>query len=83
MTAKGNRTVERAMEVQVALRSMRTHTHPLYEAAVATGNWTLLAECRALAATLKVAALQTRRIAGMAETACADGVEAPGHGRAA
>lgn len=78
--------VERAMEAQVAIRALRSQTHPLYEAAIATGNWTLIAECRALAATLKVAATQARRIAGLAEPGaneCADGMRQIGHGRAA
>lgn len=75
--------VERAMECQVAIRALRSQTHPLWEAAMATGDWTLLAECRALASTLKLAAAQARRIAGLAEVQCPDGVEASGHGRAA
>ena len=75
--------VERAMEVQVALRALRTQTHPLWEAAMATGNWTLMAECIALAGTLKVAAQQARRITGLAEVRCPDGIKAAGHGRAA
>ena len=75
--------VERAMEVQVAIRGLRTQTHPLWEAALATGNWTLLSECRALAGTLKVAATQARRITGLAEARCPDGIKAAGHGRAA
>lgn len=83
MTVKGNAAVDAAIEVQVSIRGLRTTTHPLWLAAVATGNWTLLAECRALASTLKLAAAQARRIAGLAEVQCPDGVEASGHGRAA
>lgn len=77
-------TVERAMEVQVAIRDLRSATHPLWEAAVASGNWSVMAECKALAATLKVAAGQARRIASLAEPGvCADGLLEPGHGVAA
>ena len=74
--------VERAMEVQVAIRGLRTQTHPLWEAALATGNWTLLSECRALAGTLRVAATQARRITGLAEarTTLADAAAAPQRG---
>ena len=78
--------VERAMEVQVAIRGLRSATHPLWEAAVASGNWSVIAECKALAATLKVAATQARRIAALAEPGaneCADGLHRIGHGRAA
>jgi len=37
----------------------------------------------ALAGTLKVAATQARRITGLAEVRCPDGIKAAGHGRAA
>jgi len=79
-------TVERAMEVQVAIRDLRSATHPLYEAALASNDWNLLAECRALSATLKAAAHIARRIARFAEPGpreCADGLLEPGHGAAA
>lgn len=79
-------TVEHAMEAQVAIRELRTATHPLWLSAVASGNWTVIAECKALAATLKVAAAQARRIAALAEPGvneCADGVRAMNHGAAA
>lgn len=75
--------VEHAIETQVALRALRSATHPLWEAAIATGNWSLIAEVKALAATLKVANTQARRIAGLAETACPDQLVGLGHGRAA
>lgn len=75
--------VECAMEVQTALRDLRTATHPLYLAALATGNMPLLDGCRALAQTLRVAATQAKRIAGLAEVRCPDGIEAIGHGKAA
>lgn len=71
------------MDVQVAIRGLRSQTHPLWEAVIATGDWTLLAECRALAATLKVAAAQARRVTGLAEVQCPDGIVAIGDGRAA
>jgi hypothetical protein len=59
--------VEHAMEVQVSLRALRSATHPLWEAAVATGDADLIAECHALAQTLRVANVQARRIAALAE----------------
>lgn len=79
-------TVEHAMEAQVGIRALRSATHPLWEAAIATGNWTLISEVKALAGTLKVAAAQARRIAALAEPSeheCADGIREPGHGKAA
>lgn len=78
--------VERAMECQVAIRELRSATHPLWEAAVASGNWAVMAEAKALAATLKTAAGQARRIAGLAEPSfvdCSEGLRRTGHGRAA
>lgn len=76
---------ERAMEVQVALRELRTTTHPLWEAAVASGNGLLMAECKALAQTLRIANRQAQRAAAIADglAVCADGLFEPGHGRAA
>lgn len=55
------------MEVQARLRTLRSATHPLWEAAVATGDGALISECHALAQTLRVANVQARRIAGLAE----------------
>ncbi len=76
--------VDRAMETQVALRDLRRVTVPLWEAAVASGNWTAMSEAKALAATLRSATLQCRRIAGLADgIACPDGFGLAGHGRAA
>lgn len=75
--------VEHAMEVQTSIRAAQHTTAPLWEAAIRLGNWALLAECKALDATLKAGMTQARRIAGLAETACPDGIEATGHGRAA
>lgn len=75
---------ERAMDAQVGIRELRKRTAPLFEAAVATGDWTLMAETKALAETLRVGLKQARRIAGLAEAiACPDGVAGAGHGRAA
>lgn len=74
------------MDMQVALRDLRSATHPLWEAAVASGNWNVMAECKALASTLKVAAGQARRIAALAEAPmldCSEGLRRTGHGRAA
>lgn len=76
-------TVELAMEAQVAIRELRSATHPLWESAVASGDWSVIAEVKALAATLKIAAGQARRIAALAEPGvCADGLFEIGHGKA-
>ncbi len=76
---------EHAMETQVALRELRRITVPLWEAAAATGDWTIMSRCHELAATLRSAERQARSIAGLAELiACPDApTRTPGHGRAA
>lgn len=77
--------VEHAMEVQVGLRALRSSTHPLWESAIASGNGLLMAECKALAGTLRIANRQAQRIAAIADglVVCADGLFEPGHGAAA
>lgn len=76
--------VEHAMEVQARLRRLRKDVAPLYEAALATGSFTVVKEVHAIAETLRVGELQARRLAGIADAVhCADGRKAPGHGRAA
>jgi hypothetical protein len=76
--------VEHAMEVQARLRRLRKDVAPMYEAALATGDFTLLAEAHAIAETLRVGQLQAKRLAGLGEAIhCADGVKGVGHGRAA
>jgi hypothetical protein len=56
----------------------------MWSAAMASGDWDLMAETHELAATLGAARKQLRRIAGRAEAiACPDGVAKPSHGRAA
>jgi len=77
--------VEHAMEAQVALRDLSHVTVPLWESALASGDWSAIAECKALAATLHAASVQARRIARLAEgkVKCADGLIEPGHGRTA
>lgn len=72
------------METQVAIRDLKRATAPLFEAAVASGNWHAMAEAKALAATLHGASLQARRIAGIADgIECPDGLDRPTHGKAA
>lgn len=79
-----NAVVEHAMEVQARIRRLRKDVAPMYEAALTTGDFNVLSEAHAIAETLRVAQLQAKRLAGMAERiACADGVAAPGHGKAA
>lgn len=74
--------VEHAMETAVALRDLRRVTVPLWEAAIASGNWNAIAEAKALATTLNIAARQARRIARLAEghAECRDGLLEGGHG---
>lgn len=75
---------EHAMEVQARIRRLRKDTAPMFEAALATGDFVVLAETHALAETLRVAQLQAKRLAGLADAiGCADGIRRPGHGRAA
>ncbi len=76
---------EHAMETQVRLRELKRETAPLWTAAMATGDWTLMSRAHELAATLRSAERQAKAIAGMAErVACPDEAEpAPGHGAAA
>jgi len=75
--------VEHAMEVHAHLRRFRKETAPLYRAALATGDFTVMAETHALAETLRIAQLQAKRLAGLAEARCADGIVGPAHGAAA
>lgn len=76
---------EHAMEAQVLLRELKRETAPLWTAAMATGDWTIMSHAHELAATLRAAERQARTIAGLAErVACPDEVErTPGHGKAA
>lgn len=74
-----------AMEAQVGLREFRRSRARLFEAALQSGNHAAVAEAHALAATLRIAEKQARRLAGIADglITCADGLFEPGHGRAA
>lgn len=75
---------EHAMEVQACLRRLRKDVAPMYEAALATGDFAVMAETHAIAETLRIGQLQAKRLAGMVDSIhCADGRKAPGHGRAA
>lgn len=75
---------EQSMEFQVRLRDLsRRHAAPLWEAAVASGDWGQLADAKALAGTLRVADRIAKRMAGRVEAPCADGLLEPGHGKAA
>lgn len=76
--------VERGMEAQAAIRSLRRDSLPLFEAALASGNYSVMAEAKALHDTLKAAATQAKRLTGMAEDiACPDGQVGMFHGSAA
>lgn len=77
--------VELAMEFQLSLDKLRAATHPLFEAALRTGDGAVIGEAQALSRTLKSAHLQIRRLTGLADglITCADGLFEPGHGAAA
>ena len=75
---------EQAVEFQVALRDLRRrHAAPLWEAAIASGDWGQLSDAKALDGVLKVAERLAKRMAGRVSAPCADGLLEPGHGRAA
>ena len=76
--------VEHAIEVQVALTDLRRACGPLWQSAIASGDWTLISQCQALSVTLSTVSLQLRRLSGRADSiACPDGCAQHGHGRAA
>lgn len=75
--------VEHAMEAQVCLRALRKAAAPLWESAIASGDWTLMAECKALSTTFSIASVQLRRMTKRADELCPDGLLEPGHGAAA
>lgn len=75
---------EQSVEFQVALRDLRReHAAPLWEAAIASGDWGQLADAKALDGVLRVADKIAKRMAGRVMAQCADGLLEPGHGRAA
>jgi hypothetical protein len=76
-------TPEYSMEVQARLRQVRRDASPLYERALATGNYAFLQEVNALAGLIRTAETVAKRVTQFAESACADGIAEPGHGRAA
>ena len=74
---------EQSVEFQVALRDLRRrHAAPLWEAAIASGEWSQLADAKALDGVLKVAERIAKRMAGRVTAPCADGLLEPGHGMA-
>lgn len=75
--------VELGMEAQTAIRSLRKSTAPLYEAALASGDYPVIQETHALAESLRIAGLQARRLTGFAQALCPDGRKGAAHGRAA
>lgn len=58
---------EYAMEASAGIRELRRATAPLFEAALRSGNHAAMTEAHALAATLRVAERQSKRIAGIAD----------------
>lgn len=76
--------VEHACEAQARLHALRRACVPLWAAALASGDWSLLSESHALAGTLRAAGTQLRRIAGRLDAIeCPDGIKGASHGRAA
>ncbi len=75
---------ESSVEFQVAVRDLRRRQGaPLWEAAVASGDWGQLADAKELERLLRITERIARRMAGRTGAACADGMLEPGHGRAA
>jgi hypothetical protein len=73
-----------AVEFQVGVRELRRHAAaPLWEAAIGSGDWALLADAKALDAILRSAVVIAKRMAGHQRASCADGLLRPGHGKAA
>jgi hypothetical protein len=75
---------ERGMEAQVGIRALRRACAPLYEAAMASGDFDVMSETHALADTLALAGRQAKRLTGYAEgLTCPDGRAGLWHGSAA
>lgn len=75
---------EAAAEFQARVRELRRRdAAPLWESALASGDWCLMADAKALAAILRSAEAVARRMAGHGSGRCADGLARPGHGWAA
>ena len=76
---------EYAVEAQVVIRDARRAMAPLYEAALRSRNAGAISEAKHVAESLRVAGLQARRLAGIADglVECSDGLFGPAHGRAA
>ena len=75
---------ERGMEAQVVIRETRRACAPLYEAAMASGDYAVMSETKQLAETLALAGRQAKRLTGYAEgIACPDGRLGLFHGEAA
>jgi hypothetical protein len=75
---------EHAIEFQVALRDLRRRqAAPLWESAVASGDWSQMSDAKALDRMLRAADALVKRMAGRASAPCADGLLEPGHGLAA
>ena len=73
-----------AVEFQARVRELRRRdAAPLWEAALASGDWGQLSDAKALDHLLRVADRIAKRMAGRVNAACADGILEPGHGRAA
>ena len=75
---------ESAREAQVILRDARRRCTPMLEAALASGDWTTMADAKAFATTFRALLAQARLITGRLDAvACADHIARPAHGRAA
>lgn len=72
------------MDLGVAIREARRAAAPVWEAALASGDWAFMAETHALAELLRSCERQAKRVSGLADGArCADGIVGPSHGAAA
>jgi hypothetical protein len=75
---------EAAVEFQVGVRDLRRRQGvPLWQAAIASGDWGQMSDAKALDQLLRVADRVAKRMAGRVDATCADGILEPGHGRAA
>jgi len=75
---------EAAVEFQAGVRELRRRAAaPLWEAAIGSGDWSQLADAKALDGLLRVADRIAKRMAGRVSAVCADGILEPGHGKAA
>ncbi len=75
---------DRVMDLHVAIREARRAAAPVWEQAIASGDYALMSETHVLADLLRICERQAKRVAGLADqVTCADGLVGPNHGAAA